>query len=313
MRNLRHIPPGGALVEVTTRTQQGRLLLRPSLEFNQIVTGVLARALEEADGVTFHGAVCMSNHYHALLHVPDAEQMAKFANYFNGQLGRLIARLRDWPDTVWSRRVQVIVISDEEEAQAARLRYLLAHGAKEDLVLCPRDWPGIHLAKNLVDGEPLRGYWIHFSKLREARAAATRRGQDPGTVNPLDFATFYEVPIEPLPGWSDRSAAEYQSYVADLLQQIESETLERRKKDWPRILGRLHILKADPHHRPERLDRSPAPAFHTATAKALKALREAYAWFCAAYRLASEKLRNGDRSVVFPAGCFPPALPFVPG
>ena len=313
MRKLRHIPPGGALVEVTTRTQQGRLLLRPSKEFNQIVVGVLARALETAHGVRFHGTVCMSSHIHILLYVPDAEQLASFMEYFNGQLARLVADLRGWPDKVWSRRFQAIVISEEEKAHEVRLRYLLAHGVKEDLVWTAREWPGIHLAKNIVDGEPLRGYWIHRAKLRAARAAAERRGKDPKAVNPKDFATFYEVPIAPLPGWADRPYEEYRAYVADLVEQIEQTTWERRKKDQPYILGRRKVLKADPHHRPEGLKRSPAPAFHAVTAKALKALQDAYAWFVEAYRAAAAELKEGNRNVVFPAGCFPPGLPFVPG
>jgi len=42
-------------------------------------------------------------------------------------------------------------------------------------------------------------------------------------------------------------------------------------------------------------------------------LYETYAWFVAALRDASEKLRAGDRTAQFPAGSFPPALPFVLG
>jgi hypothetical protein len=42
-------------------------------------------------------------------------------------------------------------------------------------------------------------------------------------------------------------------------------------------------------------------------------LYEGYAWFVAAYREASEKLRNGNRMVSFPTGSFPPPLPYVAG
>ena len=42
-------------------------------------------------------------------------------------------------------------------------------------------------------------------------------------------------------------------------------------------------------------------------------LYQMYAWFVAAYRDASEKLRSGNRLVAFPTGSFPPALPFVAG
>jgi hypothetical protein len=44
---------------------------------------------------------------------------------------------------------------------------------------------------------------------------------------------------------------------------------------------------------------------------ARKALWEAYSTFVAAFREAAEKLKAGDRNVVFPIGSFPPRLPFV--
>ena len=44
MRPLRLFPEGGALVEVTTRTVQGRPLLRPTPELWDIILGVLGRA-----------------------------------------------------------------------------------------------------------------------------------------------------------------------------------------------------------------------------------------------------------------------------
>ena len=128
----------------------------------------------------------------------------------------------------------------------------------------------------------------------------------------MDFATLYEVPVEPLPAWSARPAEEYRNYVADLVEQIEQATWERRRRDKPVVLGRRKILKADPHHRPELLKRSPAPAFHAATSKAFKALYDAYAWFVKAYRSAAEELKKGNLDAVFPGGCFPPGLPFVP-
>src|SRR3954464_11201076 len=56
-------------------------------------------------------------------------------------------------------------------------------------------------------------------------------------------------------------------------------------------------LAQNPLRRPKKTKKSPAPAFH------------AYALFVAAYRDAAEKLRAGVRNVVFPDGCFPPALP----
>jgi REP element-mobilizing transposase RayT len=67
-RRLRFIPPG-SLVEVTCRTMQGRLLLRPSPALRELTLGVLARAarLYPAEVDAF---APLSDHYHLLLTVP---------------------------------------------------------------------------------------------------------------------------------------------------------------------------------------------------------------------------------------------------
>lgn len=46
------------------------------------------------------------------------------------------------------------------------------------------------------------------------------------------------------------------------------------------------VLSQDPHHRPERLAKSPALFVHAVSKAARLALYEAYAWFVAAYRAA---------------------------
>jgi REP-associated tyrosine transposase len=132
-RSLRFVPPGGALVEVTTRTIQGRLLLRPSPAVNDIVAGVLGHAqrLYPTEVCAF---VFLSSHYHLLLRVNDSKQLADFVGYLNSNLAREIARLTGWTDKIWSRRYWAIVISEEMPAQRERLSYILSHGAKEDLV-----------------------------------------------------------------------------------------------------------------------------------------------------------------------------------
>jgi len=87
-------------VEVTSHTIQGRLLFRPSPAVNEIVTGVLGRAQR-----LFQPEVCafvvMSNHWHLLLCVTDAEQLALFMQYFSSNVAREIVRLTGWTDKVF--------------------------------------------------------------------------------------------------------------------------------------------------------------------------------------------------------------------
>ena len=55
-RKLRYIPEEGALVEVTCRTLQGRLLLRPSPELNDIAALLSHPALEAPPDPPIRGA-----------------------------------------------------------------------------------------------------------------------------------------------------------------------------------------------------------------------------------------------------------------
>jgi|SRR5215203_1986480 len=151
-RPLRFIPKEGALVHVTCRTIQSRFLLRPSPALNQIVVGVLGRA-QRMYQVPCHDLVVMSNHWHGLFSVKDANQLALFMGFVDSNLAREVGRLVDWPDKVWARRYHSIVVSNEEMAQAERFRYLLSHGVKEGLVGRVTEWPGVHAIRELLEGK----------------------------------------------------------------------------------------------------------------------------------------------------------------
>jgi hypothetical protein len=69
-----------------------------------------------------------------LLSVDDAEQLARFMQYVDGNIAREVGDLVKWKGPFWARRYKAIVVSNEEAAQVERLRYLLAHGVKENLV-----------------------------------------------------------------------------------------------------------------------------------------------------------------------------------
>lgn len=302
-RTLRFVPEGGALVEVTCRTIHGRLLLLPSQQLDEIVVGILARA-QRTFQVRCCGYCFLANHYHLLLDVDSARQLARFMGFVNSNLAREIGRLADWREKFWSRRYQAILVSAEEAAQVGRLRYILSHGPKEGLVERPGDWPGVHAARDFAEGRALEGYW--FDRTREY--AARRRRQ---TFDRLRFATPETLHLSPLPCWKGLSESAWRRRAAALIAEIESELAAQRAKTGKQPLGVLAILSQHPHNRPMRSKKSPAPLVHAASRHVRRELYDAYRWFVAAYRDAAEKLRAGDPTARFPAGSFPPALPFV--
>ncbi|HMB53313.1 MAG TPA: transposase [Thermoanaerobaculia bacterium] len=302
-RPIRFIPPGGAVVEITCRTLHGRYLLKPSRELNEIVVGIVARAARRSE-VEVHAIAVLSNHMHLLVSVRDARRLAGFMEYVNGNLAREAGRLHRWRHRFWARRYRAIVVSDEEAAQVGRLRYLLAQGTKEGLVATPTDWPGVHCAKALLRGDSLRGIWIDRTRECAARKAGKK-------YHRYTYADDESLSLAPLPCWRHLSAESHRRAVAGLIAEI---TTAARSNGPTAISSKARVravLRVHPHDSPGEPDARPAPAFHAYRRRARRRLEEAYREFTRAYRAASERLRTGDRSARFPAGSFPPALPFV--
>jgi len=296
------VPPG-ALVEVTNRTIHGRFLLRPSFELNTLVEGVIGRA-QRLYRMKIVAYVFLSNHFHALILPEDAEQLARFMGYVEGNIAKEAGRLHDWRETFWPRRYRPIVLNDAPEVQIARLRYVLSQGSKEGLVSSPRQWPGPSSTMALMHGDPLEGLWFDRTQEYEAR----RRGED---VPRLRFATPEMITLSPLPCWEADPLHQLQTRVRAMVHEIETETEEREKRTGRPSLGVQAIYQQHPHDHPARSKRSPAPRFHAATREQRRIMERAYQRFYWAYREAAEKLRAGLQEVSFPPGSFPPPLRFV--
>jgi hypothetical protein len=103
----------------------------------------------------------------------------------------------------------------------------------------------------------------------------------------------------------------YRSRMSELVREIEEAAAADRQETGKEPLGEEGVRAQDPETRPRKIKKSPAPFVHAATKAARKAMWEAYGWFVAAFRNAADKLKAGDRSAAFPAGSFPPGLPFV--
>ena len=300
----RYLSQGGALVEVTYRTIQGRFLIRPSQPVNEIVVGVLARA-QSFCTVKLIGIVALSNHLHLLLWVPNQWHLSKLLEHFGGNTAREVNRLHDWRGSLWERRYSGICVTDEEQAQVERLEYLLSQAVKEDLVEKVEDWPGIHFGKYLLEGRSLMaGKWVDRTKKYRLEA----QGKE---TKPEDYTTTLTVELEQLPCWAHLSWREYIRRITGMIREIEKKAAEERERRGVEVMGAEAVCQRDPQTRPNRVKESPAPRVHAASKKERLAWREAFSFFLTAYREASDLLRRGVLDAPFPEGCFPPGLPFV--
>ena len=304
-RKLRFVPHARTLISITCRTVQGRFLLRPGPRLNDIVLGVLGRAQRRYE-TTISAFSALSSHFHLLLVVDSASEAADFMRYTKSKLAREVNRLTGWRGPVFDRRYEMTIVTDKDAAQAERLKYVLAQSVKENLVERVSQWPGVHSAGALIEGTPLIGHWYN----RTLEFAARLRGEAFGRMR---YATVETVSLFPIPCWAHLSPERYRARIAELVESIEAEAARAREQAGASVLGAQAVLSRDPQHRPASLASSSAPRVHAATKAARKAFYEIYAAFVGVFREASERLRRGDRNAPFPAGSFPPALPFVAG
>jgi hypothetical protein len=301
-RPLRFVP-ANSLVEITTRTLQGRLLLRPSPELTDIILGVIGKA-QDLYKMSIHAFVVLGTHAHFLLSPPSAEKLARFMQFVNANIAKEAGRLHQWRERLWSRRYRCILIVDEEAAHA-RLRYLLGHGAKEGLVGKPADWPGPNCVAALTTGALLRGTWFD----RSAEYIARQRGE---SMLPSQFATTFDVKLTPLPCLLHLTADQRQAECRRIVKEIQAAAEAENKAKGREPMGVIAILAQDPHSRPATTDRSPAPFVHASDEKTELDFRAQYRAFVDAFRAGAQRL--GDRAHeladLFPLWAFPPALPF---
>jgi REP element-mobilizing transposase RayT len=288
-------------VEVSNRTIQGRFLLRPSPELNEIIVGVMGRA-QRRFGLKIFGFQFLSDHYHLLARTENAQQLAGFMEYFDGNLAREAGRASAWSGKFWGRRYHSAVVNNDEQSQLDRLRYIISNGCKEGLVASPLDWPGVSSTFALLDGSMiLRGRWFDRTREYRARIAGLRQV----------FGEDEVVRLSTLPSLTHLDNEEFRQTIRSVVEQIEHETVQMHRANGTKPAGPKWVMRQKPHRVPRAIKKSPAKKFLAAFGHSIAELREAYREFVARYREASVRLRSGDCMVAFPPGCFPPRLPFV--
>lgn len=297
------MPHAHTIFEVTIRTVQSRFLLRPSKKLNDLILGVIGRAMDLYPGIRLYAIKVMSNHIHLIVSAPDIKTLRKFMNHIDSNIAREAGRLHYWRDKFWSRRYRAIPILDDRSLMRS-VRYVFSHGCKEGLVSSPLDWPGVGCERALLNGETMKGTWYD----RTAFYDAERKGKE---CRLEDFAIEYDVPLTRLPCLEDMPEEKARWLYRRMLKDIEDETEERMRREGGSPIGVDEVLSQNPHGRPRESKRGPAPLCHASSLAKRKEYRRAYHAFVAVFRRAADLLHRGVRDVCFPENCFPPPMPMT--
>lgn len=305
-RPLRMFVPG-QIYFITQRTLQGRLLLRPSMETNAIVGGIIARA-QSIFGVKIYGFVIMSNHLHLLLS-SERNVIHLFMQWIASAIARKIGRLVEWPEKFWGRRYSAEPILDDEAA-IGRLKYIFAHGVKEGLVEHSKEWPGLTCIPELTTGAVRTFHWVNGTSLAIDRVNGC-------TKDTKAYQIAHTLSVSRLPCFEDQDHHTFLLKMNALLSESECDGKQQRTTTTDpgnavqkkRSLGAKVILRQNPHNKPKTMKRSPRPLCHTSCPRKYQEFKRTVAEFIATFREASKRLRIGDLVARFPEYAFRPPLP----
>lgn len=271
------------------------MLLRPSRETNELLGGVLARAVA-LWRVKLHGFIFTSNHLHLLVSA-EGRDLSRFMQYLLSNIAKKIGRLVNWTGALWQRRFSAEPVLDDGAAEG-RLKYILAHGVKEGLVARVRDWPGLSCLPQMLGAAKRVFRWFHWSR-RWNRGRLKEGGSD---LLSGRWAEPVELELHPIPSWGRLTPTARVKAATAMVQVIEDEGSARPR----RLLGRRGVERQSPHSRPAMAKRTPRPLCHTSLRELRQSFLEAYRAFEAAYRRASERFRAGEPSIRFPPLAFRP-------
>lgn len=292
---LRHYKPS-LIYFVTVRCFQGRLLLRPSDETNEVLGGVLARAVRWG-GVELFAFSVASNHIHMLVRAPGSN-LPEFMRYLLTNVSKKVGKLTGWRGSFWERRYSAEPVLDEQ-ALLERVRYIVSHGVKEGLVRSWREWPGLNSVPEMLGRGTRIFNWFNWSRRWRSRSTI-------GATNHFDrqLAEQEVLPLTPLPLMRFTRKSVWRRFLRRALESIDTQGRRVHRH----VLGRLGVLAQEPQHRPERPKRSRRPWCHTTSAKLRAEFIEGYRAFRAAFSVASARWRAGDLTARFPSFAFRPFL-----
>ncbi len=280
----RQVLPGTTYL-VTRRCAQRQFLLKPTTLTTAILKFVLAVAARRY-GIVLHAACVMSDHYHLVLTDPRAD-LPRFCQLLDAVLARALNASYGRCESFWKPSSYSAVALISSQVVLEKIVYTLANPVSAGLVAQGSEWPGLWSAPEAIGttGEIVQRPEQFFSKT--------------GTMPERELLVF-AVPA----GFA--SAESFRAELVARLASREAEKADERTSRGERVAGVQRVMQQKRTQRARSRERrgglNPQVAAPDAGERVAWLRRRAE--FLDAYRRALEKLRRGDRRVVFPPGTY---------
>jgi REP element-mobilizing transposase RayT len=286
---------------LTRRTLLRTFLLRPDPVVNAVFEYCLAEAATRF-GIDLIAWLAMSNHYHAIVHDPDAKLPA-FLEQFHKMVAKTLNVHHSRQENVWSAEETCVTHLVTLDDVFDKVVYVLTNPVSAHLVQEVAHWPGA-------------SSWTHMgrsmTKVRRPRKYFRKEGLMPAT------ATLRAVAP---PGLKGETHADWVARVRRAVELKELTLCKKRIEKGLTVTGRKAVLARDPFDSPSTAPspRKLRPSLACKNAKRMKEARRVLKGFRVEYSgmlalLRSDekcRLSNGKERLVrekpkieFPAGTY---------
>jgi putative transposase len=287
MSQARPIRPGTTYL-ITRRTERRHCLLRPDSSMNAFILYAFIVSAEQY-GILIHAFCAMSTHVHYVVTDP-LGYLPRFLTMFHQLVARGVKIIRQWDGAVWDRSQTSVVELCTRQAIVEKIAYTLANPVEAGLVWAAEEWPGV---KTSVDD-------IGERALKAKRPEQYFRAENPQWL--LDIERKVSLP----PSIASTDAQTFRDDIRSELAKLE----EAAHAEIPqhKVLGAERASEVSPESRITTHEAirqlNPTFAVGRGNSEAFDIAKQALKDFRVAYRGALKKWREGDRSVVFPAGTY---------
>ena len=289
---------------ITTRTAGSKLWLINNKYLEELILGSLAR-YQEIYGVVIYGFILMGNHYHLIAKFPNCNR-AQFMRDFNSAVGRLVGRYvkSHGRRSVWARRYSYQVLPRAEDIRHW-FYYVALNPVSSGLVRSVKDYPAYNSYFDAAAGRSRTVSWIDWSSYIIAKRFQAE-------LTPEAFKKEYTLRYSRLPEEESKSQLEYEKELSAELYEREAEIVKDRLSEGKGFLGTQRIREQTPGALPRSTKTSSRYSFRplvlTLCYETKKLYLQMYFAIKDAFLEASYAYRNGDKSVLFPSGTYPPGL-----
>lgn len=279
----RRIIPG-TVYEVSRRTVGSEFRLVADERIVELYEFLLQAYSEMYDVKPLATTVVM-NHYHLTM-LDTNGQAPAFMQAFDSTMARALNCYQGTQGTVWCGNGYTPLAVLTDEAQLARLDYLIENPLSANLVRRLRDYPQVRVRPDdIMRRKVIKRPKFFFSEHSALPEQVTQR--------------FYK-----LPALAHLSDQEYCRFVAERIKSAEDRHIERRRRSGESVCGERRLRRIQWYWKPEkrrtwfRLRPELAAKDRMAMLAGIRELRR----FRAHYREALAAWHAGDKTAVFPYG-----------